>query len=946
MPQYALAPGQLVKIIAASETVDCPAYWQTKYPSLVDNAHDAVGHRGQLLEWNADVCRWLVATFDGTMIPAQEACLRPLETTETDNVNLILGPASDPEMVGVSFADILQRKGYILSKLLVSLADLKGIVDAANRCVNEGLFSRLPIELEPGYLGRDCHGKIMELGADAAITPYVGSSSLHVVEAAFNAVANALRPFANAEFGFDVCSRSTTLAHFPLVDEDEGSFTARECTNDEASDFLAKMQRATLLVLVNAGPDVATLCLTDKFGDEDETEVLMPPGTLSAFLCDRFRFSFVAPAGTLSLRTWLLDSPRTLGVSDFEGNVASILSASGPPQPDGENITVVSVATRYGLGIDEPKKFWAGLAKAGSDVIVEMPFSRWDMNEYYELDADQSSGKSYTKHGGFSEGVDLFDCGFFDISPAEARMMDPSQRQVMEVSYTALQSAGWDRRTLIAQSQPIGVFVGVDKNEWAVLSKAVGGFAAASSASSILSNRFSFSLNLKGPSMTIDTACSASLVAAHTAKIYLRNTAPEPLAACISTGVNLLISPGPYILCCGAGMLSRRGRCFTYNATADGYARGEGTASICTKLSRWNRERGDLAVQAGSNVNQDGRSASLTAPNGPAQERVNRSVLAEAGITPAEVDAMECHGTGTPLGDPIELGAYKRVMASVHREAPVIVTSAKTNIGHCEGSAGISGFIKCVLISMHAEGTPNCHMVSLNPHIDTTDFPAIFLTENIVTRAAATFSGVLSFGFGGTNACAAVWGQNVVTSRAPSTNVYEALIQRIERAPAPDVMITSENWEEWLTDGPEWDSKPGDSWNLEVDANGAVSYLRKEKVSKVLANSFFLTGTFNGWKHEALEEDSILTGLHKGMITLGRGGEARFQIVANADPALTFCPGFPDCSRKSAPVVGPQLAARESAWYSQGEEGDMFRIEFFQSQSDVFSISWIREQNC
>merc|ERR1712216_872401 len=201
--------------------------------------------------------------------------------------------------------------------------------------------------------------------------------------------------------------------------------------------------------------------------------------------------------------------------------------------------------------------------------------------------------------------------------------------------------------------------------------------------------------------MTVDTACSASLVCTHTCKLYVLHKYYDPCEAGIVCGVNLSMSPTTYMGACGAGMHSHIGRCFTYNFSADGYSRGEATAALGMKLKDWDREAGDYAVLAGSHVNQDGRSASLTAPNGPSQERCNTAVLKEIGIMPREVDTTECHGTGTSLGDPIEIGAYRKVMEKDPRQEPVTITSSKSNIGHCEGSAGVSGFTKCVLMCLY-----------------------------------------------------------------------------------------------------------------------------------------------------------------------------------------------------------------------------------------------------
>merc|ERR550532_814245 len=273
-------------------------------------------------------------------------------------------------------------------------------------------------------------------------------------------------------------------------------------------------------------------------------------------------------------------------------------------------------------------------------------------------------------------------------------------------------------------------------------------------------------MNLKGASMTIDTACSASLVCTHTGKLYLLHDQYDAVEAVIDCGVNLSISPLTYIGGCGAGMHSHLGRCFTYNFSADGYSRGEATAACGLKLRPLDKEAGDFSLLAGSQVNQDGRSASLTAPNGPSQERCNQAVLKEIGLKPPEIDTTECHGTGTSLGDPIEIGAYRKVMASMPRHEPVTITSSKSNIGHCEGSAGISGFLKCVLLCIWAEGTPNVHLNKLNPHLDMDGFPGIIMTEGAPFRAEASYNGVMSFGFGGTNACAMCWGKNIMTSRA------------------------------------------------------------------------------------------------------------------------------------------------------------------------------------
>eukprot|EP00933_Yihiella_yeosuensis_P040008 TRINITY_DN3421_c0_g1_i1.p1 TRINITY_DN3421_c0_g1~~TRINITY_DN3421_c0_g1_i1.p1 ORF type:complete len:354 (+),score=63.49 TRINITY_DN3421_c0_g1_i1:1-1062(+) len=350
---------------------------------------------------------------------------------------------------------------------------------------------------------------------------------------------------------------------------------------------------------------------------------------------------------------------------------------------------------------------------------------------------------------------------------------------------------------------------------------------------------------------------------------------------------------------------------------------------------------------AGSQVNQDGRSASLTAPNGPAQERCALAVMKEVGLRPPEIDTTECHGTGTSLGDPIEIGAYRKVMATEPRHEPVVITTSKSNLGHCEGSAGISGFIKCVLLSLYGEGTPNVHLRALNPHLDMAGFPGVITSEGITFRGTASYNGVLSFGFGGTNACASVWGVNQMTSRGVSSDkdLYSMFIRKMQDAPAQEVTVVGDNWEDWEMPGPEKDPKPGESWEVELDKDGVVSYYRKEREVPDLGSSYFLSGSCNDWGFDELQADDGVPGLYFTTVRLGSEGEEEFQIVAGQDPAMTFFPSAIKCSVRTAPVLGPREAKREQCWRLHGKRGDRYRVEFYRSLNGSTSVSWFIEED-
>eukprot|EP00413_Alexandrium_margalefii_P001663 CAMPEP_0204512814 /NCGR_PEP_ID=MMETSP0661-20131031/1157_1 /ASSEMBLY_ACC=CAM_ASM_000606 /TAXON_ID=109239 /ORGANISM="Alexandrium margalefi, Strain AMGDE01CS-322" /LENGTH=872 /DNA_ID=CAMNT_0051517945 /DNA_START=30 /DNA_END=2648 /DNA_ORIENTATION=+ len=761
---------------------------------------------------------------------------------------------------------------------------------------------------------------------------FVKESPLRTIEDAISTVGLLLRPLCETEFGFDIYSRSNSMLALPF-DGDEDAYPAPDLENEDAASFLSMMWRAKLQVVVNAGPGSASMTMIPKLAGDVETTVTVQPGMLAVFATDRYRFSYEPEGKALMIASWYLDQPKEYVISDVQGDLSYLSGgSSGPPRPNVKQVPVVSLADRYAFGVDEPWKLWAAYAKAGWDTGTKHPFQRWDCDIYYEPDADQTSGKSYTHHGGFSDGIELFDCRFFDISPAEAKGMDPTQRNVLEVSYVALQGAGWSKKQLQMKPANIACFVGLDKNEWNSIPKDIaGGFGASSSANAITSNRFNYCMNLKGASMTIDTACSASLVCTHTGKLYLLHNEYDACEAVIVCGVNLSMSPFTYIGGCGAGMHSHIGRCFTYNFSADGYMRGEATAAVGIKLKTFEPEEGDYALMAGSQVNQDGRSASLTAPNGPSQERCNRAVIKEVKCKPREIDTTECHGTGTALGDPIEIGAYRKVMAEDPRDEPVTITSSKSNLGHCEGSAGVSGLTKCVLLCMYGEATPNVHLNCLNPHLDMDGFPGIIMSEGCVFKGENSYNGVLSFGFGGTNACALCWGGNVMTSRALATkDLYSTVMDRLTSAPAQEVTITGDDWDEWEMGGPERDAKPGDQWDIEIDEDGAVEYTKREREVPELGDAFFLTGSFNDWSYDSLEPDDSLPGLF-------------FATVEIGGPLDDVLPDRAQCSLRSAEVRGPGPNAGRSHWVISGEPGDSFRVEFYASEAGAASVSWIRE---
>ncbi|MBF0103637.1 MAG: polyketide synthase dehydratase domain-containing protein, partial [Desulfobacterales bacterium] len=424
-------------------------------------------------------------------------------------------------------------------------------------------------------------------------------------------------------------------------------------------------------------------------------------------------------------------------------------------QAKNEPIAIIGMGCRFPGKANDLETFWQ-LLKSGYDAISEVPKDRWDVDEYYDPDSD-TPGKICSRYGGFLENLDTFDASFFCISPREAATLDPQQRLILEVAYEALEHAGKTRESLF--NTLTGVFLGISTFDYAGLRYSlqdptqIDAYFATGSTLCMAAGRLSYILGLTGPSMVIDTACSSSLVAIHTACQSLRN---QECDIALTGGVNVILTPELSINFSRAKMLSPDGRCKTFDASADGYVRSEGCGIIVLKrLSQAISDKDPIyAIIRGSAVNQDGRSAGLTVPNGISQETVIRKALTFSCVSPEDVSYIEAHGTGTSLGDPIELEALGNVFTSTQRKLPLFVGSVKTNIGHLEAAAGIAGVIKTVLSLYHGEIPPHIHFKHPNPKISWSDF-AIKIPTTLTAwpkEEKPRIAGVSAFGASGTNA--------------------------------------------------------------------------------------------------------------------------------------------------------------------------------------------------
>lgn len=423
-----------------------------------------------------------------------------------------------------------------------------------------------------------------------------------------------------------------------------------------------------------------------------------------------------------------------------------------------ESIAIIGMGCRFPGGAKTPESFWE-LLKGGIDAISEVPAERWDIDAFYSPDPD-APGKMYTRSGGFLGDIDQFAAPFFEISPREAIKMHPQQRLLLEVAWEALESAGQTLPALAGSKT--GVFIGVmNTQDYAQLQVQAGAtnyiddpYYGIGNAASITSGRLSYIFDLQGPNLTVDTACSSSLVATHLACQSLRH---RECNLALVGGVNTNLLPENVVNACKMRMLSRYGRCRTFDAAADGFVIGEGCGVVVLKrLSDALADRDTvLAVIRGSAINQDGRSNGITAPNKLAQEAVIRQALANAGIEPRRISYVEAHGSATPLGDPIEVEALVSTLGQARTpEHPLVIGSVKTNIGHLAGAAGIAGLIKTVLALRHKEIPPHLHLEDRSPYIRWNECPVVIPKSCMAWPAEGVprIAGVSSFGWSGTNA--------------------------------------------------------------------------------------------------------------------------------------------------------------------------------------------------
>lgn len=877
--------------------------------------------------------------------------------------DILLGPRTEIPALTSTMNWCLVEKGFCVLRCCIPTG-IESSVAKLEELSAAGCLKRLAEEVEQGSLGFGCCGKVAWLDAKqggVAAARAAEDELLCSIDGNLSFLAQLLQASAPDVFEEKLDERTPGLLAVGLGYEEELDFPHPQADDRTLGVFLTTWRRSLARAVHFMGPGTAKVVLEGRRNEKASKvpclqsciTIACAPNTILLFRPDIYDYSCQLPEQSMMVVANFLCPAPVMAVTSIPKDFSSLsssLTVDGPPPPAGDNrLHVANNVCRLPGNWDSQWDMYSGVT-AGTDTVMKIPFTRWDVDFYYTENTEVfEEHNTTTMHQSFCEGTEFFDNKYFEISNSESSGMDPVQRLLLETGAQSLAMIGLTKKVASRTSTHAGFCVGNDKLDWQTLPKPGCTIGAACGGTStvlaIIANRFNFVFNLKGPSFVCDTACSASLTSTHCAKMMILERQFDPLEWFLTMGAHLCLSGAPFIGCSQSHMSSPKGRCFTFNASADGYLRGEGVSGFMMKWGNFPADEMDAALRA-TQTGQDGKSASLTAPNGPAQEEMIRRCFNEAKMTPPESTVWDCHGTGTSLGDPIEVGAVRKVQIRFVRDEPLMLASTKTNIGHLEGGAAMSSMIKCILQVKHGRCVPTLHMKTLNPHLEHAAFDAHYLIEGTLFAYSSGHAQVSSFGFGGTNGHGIFWGQSKDFDR----DLGQLYMKRLRARPPPEVRPMGRHPDDWEADFPDTRTlsknctfrlvlSPDDKANTPLRWEVADYGLDEDHADEVAR--FWVIGNFNDWvaSSEAMSEGEVL-GVHVAELEVPSSGTLQFRFLKNGDPELQICPTTPFRTRCVGQITGPGLENADNYWVVTGQPGEQVRVELF-SRYGKFSVMWL-----
>jgi len=865
--------------------------------------------------------------------------------------DMVLGPRTKRQVLGETMTSSLITKGFCVLKMIQEAGELESCFKNLKDLEAQNLFGRLPQEVEEGHLGKSGRAKTMWLDPENTDLPL--HELLWSNDGNMTSIAETLVPFTTDALGCDIGERTAAMVCMSMSDEDEEAYSRPKADDQKILEYYNTWARGKIRIVHFMGPHAGEVTLSPKEdaaiqGLQEEYTICASPNTILLMREDTFHYAYDEPDGGEAswMQCFLLEPRPEWALENFqEEGLSSIFGreANGPPPPKQHLVAVTALAIQAaGNMVSTPKEWCAYLS--GTDGQLEMPLTRFDYRPYYSTDDDNiAPGFTYVKHMSVLDGIDMFDNKMFDVSNSEAAALDPQNRQVLEITCLLLHHKGITKKVTNAGAIHASVSVGCDKNEWLQM-PGVPTSVATNNQLAICANRVNYIYNLKGGSYVCDTACSSSLIAAHLGKLALLEQRWDPLEFHLALGTNLSMTVFSFIGGSAAHMLSPGGRCFTFNASANGYNRGDGTAGLM--LNNGENDEYRYAYFRGSQMGNDGRSASMSAPNGPAQEKCIWGAVREAQMTPPESTVWECHGTGTSLGDPIEVGAVRKVQIKEKRKEPLMIASSKSNIGHLEGSAAAIAMVKCVVVVTKTKAAPTIHLRTLNPHLDHAAFDAFFCSEPNPYLYNRGHCQVSSFGVGGTNGHAIFWGEDLIMKK--HTPDYRELFVKKMVIQQAQIKAEGSDPSAWTLTGPGVKANPGEKWQVVIEKDPLtgetpVRWHKVEEEEEVpQPGTYSITGNFNDWS-EQLMQDGGVPGLFYCHADVTSDGQLQFRFLAEGDKKRSFGPAEENSSRRNA-KMSEESANCTTFWTVSDEIGMMYRVELMVPVKGPKTVNWYREE--